>query len=543
MLPLNASFPGSSLMPLRLARKSCLFPFAGCFVWLAVLGGLGCSQADAGPDEPPLVIPKATGAILPKGFTIPPSTLSPDWRFGVLVPDVDHYRENNGNRLVDVTTGREVAPIQARTGMEHMNHGGIHPQWSEDGKGMLWVVGGKWFPRAMVYLRIADGKVQWQRDLLTMSQQEILKRVRKADPVAYATVVRENKGHAEAFPEGFTIDVNIVGNEVALPLHFIVALTSDPKHLNCPPGGETRNGRIYEPQPSESKPFDVMPQGEVVEARMRGVLAADGAITWSGFRAVTGAKAVKRHQYLTADEWQGDLPDDLTAKLRTAVPEALAAAQAYANEHPKERCWSIRLTCEPRAPDSLAVDFLMRIDSNHGGREGFPLAGEVMASLDGSIEEDGSMKWGKLRVASGPEAVRRRTTMMQDDSFKTAARAEIRRRVETAAPETMAALRAFAATQPQRDDVCTVDFDTPSLLDRHPGIRPAGFALTLEPAYVDSREVRLPLEAEFQARLDGSVQADGTVVWGGFTLIDGEDARKARHLRDSALNHAGWPSF
>jgi hypothetical protein len=520
-----------------------MLPFAGCFVWLIVPGLLCCSRADAGPDEPPLVTPKATGAILPEGFTIPSSTLSPDGRIGVWVPDVDHYRENNGNRLIDATTFREVATIQAATGMEHMNHGGIIPQWTGDGKGLLWVVAGKWFPRAMVYLRIVDGKVVWQRDLLTTSQQEILKRVRKADPVAYATVVRENKGHAEAYPDGFTIDVDILGNEVELPLQFIVALTSDPKHINCPPGGTTLGGRLHDPPPSERRPFDVMPLGETVEARMRGLLEEDGSITWSGFKAATGARAVKRHQYLYGDEWRGYLPEDLAAMLREAAPDALAAVQAYEQRTPKPHRWTIGLRGQPRAPDSLAVDFLMLIDSRGQNGADFPPEADILASQDGSLEEDGTLRWGRRVVSTGADAVRRRQAMQRDPIDQAEARAEIRRRVEAAAPETMAALQAFAATQPQRDDVCTVDFDTPSLSDQHPGIRPAGFSLTLEPAYVDSREVRLPLEAEFQARLDGALQADGTVVWGGFTLIEGEDARKARRARDSALNHAGWPSF
>jgi hypothetical protein len=89
---------------------------------------------------------------------------------------------------------------------------------------------------------------------LTASQQEILMRVRKADPVAYAAAVKENKHPGTAFPEGFTIDVDIVGSEVELPLHFIVALTSNPLHLNCPPGGRTLSGRIYDPRhPTSSR--------------------------------------------------------------------------------------------------------------------------------------------------------------------------------------------------------------------------------------------------------------------------------------------------
>jgi hypothetical protein len=282
---------------------------------------------------------------------------------------------------------------------------------------------------------------------------------------------------------------------------------------------------------------------EVVEARMRGTLTADGTITWSGFKVATGAKAVKRHQFLYSGDWKGDLPEDHAARLRAAVPEAYAAAEAHTRQLPKADRWNINLRSVKRAPDSLAVDLLLLFDSNSRGLADFPQAAEIVASLAGSLEEDGTMKWGTLKVATGAEAVRRRAAITQDDSFETAAREEIKRRVETAAPETMAALRAFAATQPERDEVFGVEFDAPRLSDRHPGIRPCRFGLTLEPAYMNSREVRLPLEAEFQARLEGAMQADGTLVWSGFTFLHGEEARKARRIRHDARDHAGWASF
>ena len=491
--------------------------------------------------------------ILPEGFTISPASISPDRRLGVLVPDTAQYQEKNGNRLVEVSTGRELAVILARTGMEHMNHGGISPRWSADSTGLLWLVGGKWSPRAMAYLRITGGKVEWQRDLLTLSQQEILKRTRETDPVAYAAVVKENKDHAEAYPEGFTIDVNVVGRGAELPLPFVVALTNDPKHISCPPGMTTSSGRLYDPRPSERRPFDAMPMGEVIEARMLGLLAADGTITWTSFTAVTGATAVKRHQYLTGEVWRGYLPEDLAAKLREAAPEALAAAEAHARKDPEKRAWTITLRSAPQAPDSLALDLLLLIDSNAPANEGsdetaqreedgFPLAGEIMASLGGGLEEDGNIRWGKLVVATGPDAVKRRDAIGKDDSFQPAAEAEIRTRVDVDAPEILAALRTFAATQPGQDEVCAVDFPEPGLRDSQPGIRPRAFSVTLEPAFAPD-DVTLPLDAEFLARLEGTTQADGSLAWGPFSILRGEEARRARLALDSDRNHAGWPSF
>ena len=101
----------------------------------------------------------------------------PDKRYGMLVPaDFDHYDETNPNELVEVETGRTLALIKANAGKAgFMNHGGIQPsRWSTDGSLLLWEVTGKWSPRALVLLKIEDGKVKWQRDLLKMAQKEIL---------------------------------------------------------------------------------------------------------------------------------------------------------------------------------------------------------------------------------------------------------------------------------------------------------------------------------------------------------------------------------
>jgi len=76
--------------------------------------------------------------------------------------------------------------IEAETGKAgFMNHGGIQPsRWSADGSLLLWEVAGKWSPRALVLLKIEDGKVKWQRNLLKTARQEILARTRKAAPAS-----------------------------------------------------------------------------------------------------------------------------------------------------------------------------------------------------------------------------------------------------------------------------------------------------------------------------------------------------------------------
>ena len=168
-----------------------------------------------------------TGKQFPDGFGVEPSSLSPDKRYGVLAPDADHYDwTKHQNKLVEVNTGRTLAVINAETGVaEFTNHGGIEPsRWSADGSLLLWEVAGKWSPRALVLLKIEDGRVKWQHNLLKMAQQAILTRTRKfllKDFVVNAS----------------TIDVQVTGEEdapLSLPVAVHVEFDSNPNPASEP---------------------------------------------------------------------------------------------------------------------------------------------------------------------------------------------------------------------------------------------------------------------------------------------------------------------
>jgi len=183
-----------------------------------------------------------TGKEFPNGFGVVRSSLSPDKRYGVLAPaDFDHYDETkHQNKLVEVNTGRTLAVIDAETGKAgFMNQGGIQPsRWSADGSLLLWEVAGKWSPCALVLLKIEDGKVKWQRDLLKMVQKEILARTRKASPTKYAAIKKRNSGlDQDTYPDGFTVNVQITGKEGApltFPLNVEASLESDPNAMESP---------------------------------------------------------------------------------------------------------------------------------------------------------------------------------------------------------------------------------------------------------------------------------------------------------------------
>ena len=169
-----------------------------------------------------------TGKQFPDGFGVERSSLSPDKRYGVLVPvDFDHYDDTKPqNELVEVNTGRTLAVIDAEPGKAgFMNHGEIRPsRWSADGSLLLWEVGGKWSPRALVLLKIEDGKIKWQRNLLKMAQKEILARTRKFLPKNFAAFT--------------AIDVQVTGKEdapLSPPLAVHAEFDSNPKAMEPPP--------------------------------------------------------------------------------------------------------------------------------------------------------------------------------------------------------------------------------------------------------------------------------------------------------------------
>lgn len=169
-----------------------------------------------------------TGKQFPDGFGVERSSLSPDKRYGVLVPaDFDHYDETKAqNKLVEVETGRTLALINAETGKAgFMNHGGIQPsRWSSDGSFLLWEVAGKWSPRALVLIKIENGKVKWQQNLLKMAQKAILARTRKFLPKNFAAFT--------------AIDVQVVGKDdapLSLPLTIHATYDSNPKAMEPPP--------------------------------------------------------------------------------------------------------------------------------------------------------------------------------------------------------------------------------------------------------------------------------------------------------------------
>ncbi len=204
----------------------------------------------------PLLVWGQTNPKAPKGFDIPANTLSPDGRYGVTVPlladnpstgDEAHDRKLDDlrNSLVEVQTGRVLAVIQAGVvGWNRMGHGGILPtRWSRSGSVAVWKVDGKWSDVTLVVLRLRGGQVEWQTNVLKAAQQAILERTKRASPKKYAKVLKTNVGMGtlradelgevddprSVYPQGFTIQVDVVGSISSFPLRVTTELTSEAK--------------------------------------------------------------------------------------------------------------------------------------------------------------------------------------------------------------------------------------------------------------------------------------------------------------------------
>ncbi len=216
-------------MTLMRRRSSvAIYAISVAFVVVALVGR-GAAQEEEEADV-------ISGPQFPKNFAVAKNSVSPDGRYGVLIPtDSENYDANGTpqNRLVEIKTGTVLATIQAVTGLMHMNHGGVLPsRWSPDGGYLLWSVDGKWTPRAIVLLKIENGHVKWQRDLLGLNQKEILARTHKVAPGRYAAAKKENRGSGSNYPDGFTVNVSVNGEASAplqLPLTIHVQLEADPK--------------------------------------------------------------------------------------------------------------------------------------------------------------------------------------------------------------------------------------------------------------------------------------------------------------------------
>ena len=178
-------------------------------------------------------------------YLTPPSTFSPDHRYGVTIP-IFHIKaaqepDERMNNVVELRTGDVVSVLHADPpGYDRAlnHHGAPVARWSRDSSVLLWEIGGKWCPDALILLKIEQDRAKWQLDLLRTAQQAVLSRTRDAAPEQYKFCKDDNGGNGSAFPDGFTIDVTTgaqYAKTVSLPLAVHADLTANPKGIEGKP--------------------------------------------------------------------------------------------------------------------------------------------------------------------------------------------------------------------------------------------------------------------------------------------------------------------
>lgn len=186
-------------------------------------------------------------AEIPQGFRLMEDSESPDGKFGVLepadVPDEAFWKSRN--LIVETKTDSIVGAVEGVPGAKRMNHGGAKAKWSQDSGLLLWIVDGKWGPRTVTFVKIAEGEILRQSDLIKAGYAEILKRSKAAFPKAYAAALKQNQGSGSAYPGGFTVAVTLQSPEAALPANFVVTLTSNPKGIEDFPKQAVLEGYLF----------------------------------------------------------------------------------------------------------------------------------------------------------------------------------------------------------------------------------------------------------------------------------------------------------
>jgi hypothetical protein len=171
-------------------------------------------------------------------YITPTFTFSPDHRYGVMIP-VFHFEaveepDHRMNKVVELRTGRVVAIIHADPpgyGRALNFHETAPPLWSPDSSVLLWKVTGKWFPDALVLLKLVQSKEKWQLNLLKIAQRAILGRTKNAAPQRYAAAKEANSGNGSAYPDGFTVEVTTDEDKISFSFHVLVDLTANPKQI------------------------------------------------------------------------------------------------------------------------------------------------------------------------------------------------------------------------------------------------------------------------------------------------------------------------
>lgn len=176
---------------------------------------------------------KSAFAEIPSGNEILEGSTSPDGRWAITVPTLEEFlaNDNSKNLLISKGSNDVVLTFNGWSGRPNTGHVDTAFAWSRDSKHLLWVVHGKWAPLAVACCFFDEDSGIKQFDILKLGQEEILARLKHAQPTEYEAAVKDNEGNGEAFPDGFTIDLKMNWTKADPPLRFTLGLSSNPKRV------------------------------------------------------------------------------------------------------------------------------------------------------------------------------------------------------------------------------------------------------------------------------------------------------------------------
>lgn len=168
-------------------------------------------------------------AKLPQGFVLPEETISPDGKYGVIVPDRETFDpKERQNSLVDVKTQAVIARLDVKSGspLAHpQSYSGMSVVWSADSAVLVCTSKGKWEPQGMVAAGVVKGRVRWQVDVLAVIRKEMEARARASHADVFKQVLAGMHQSWPAKKNGLLLVVNVTPEKTGV--EFRAGVTSD----------------------------------------------------------------------------------------------------------------------------------------------------------------------------------------------------------------------------------------------------------------------------------------------------------------------------
>jgi hypothetical protein len=165
-----------------------------------------------------------------KHYLVAKATMSPDEKFAVIYPTLEFSESNEAkNFLVALKPFKVLATLPTdELYFQNQSHGGVGAEWAGDGSSALITFDGKWGPRDVFLVELADDKVKRITNMLEKLRELVQPKFRAVKPKpepyndAYEFIFEEEEGGA----------CNFEGNGL---VKVYTKVTNDPKGMSKRP--------------------------------------------------------------------------------------------------------------------------------------------------------------------------------------------------------------------------------------------------------------------------------------------------------------------